>query len=684
MRADDLQKYRPQADSYIGINIPGEEINMASITSSGIGSGIDINSLVSQLVSAERDPAVSRLDSRETNLKAQISGLGSLKSALSTFQSALAELKKTDSFQSTKATVTDDTLFTATSDNGAQAGSYNIKVEQLAQAQRLATPAAETFASTSAVVGSGTLTFQFGTYNDSDNSFAVNPNKSVQTVTIDPANNTLAGVCDAINKADIGVTANIVNDGNGYRLVVGSKDSGAANALKITASDASLSLLSFDPTNSTDRTTKQTVAAADAKIVVDGLAVTSASNTVKEVVPGVTLNLKATGSATTLTVEQDTSEITKAVESFVKGYNNLMGTIKSLTASGLNGGKQGALANDSSVRSVAGRLRSMLGSAVAGLSGSVRSLADLGISTQRDGTLNLDSTKLEKAVSTNVNDVAALFARSGQTTDPLIRYVSAKSDTQPGSYAVAVTQLATQGSYTGSTASLSVGTSDATFSLKVDGVASGSITLAEHDYIDGADLAAELQSHINGDSALKAAGTSVTVAYADGKFTFTSNRYGASSSVEFTAVGAGVQDALGVSVSKGETGKDVQGTIGGIEATGSGRRLTGTGNAAGLAVEVLGGGIGERDKVSLSDGLAQRLDDLLTDVLGSDGPLSGRTESLNKQVDRLSDERDKLDTRMTALEARYKAQFMAMDTLVGQLTATSNYLTQQFNNSNSN
>ncbi|MBL8259489.1 MAG: flagellar filament capping protein FliD [Candidatus Competibacteraceae bacterium] len=648
---------------------------MAGISASGLGSGIDINGLVSQLVAAQRQPMDQRLSARETKLKAQISGLGTFKSALSTFQNALSNLKKTDAFQIMKAAVSDEKAFTATAANGAQTGTYAIKVDQLAQAHRLATPAAQAFASTSATVGSGTLTVQFGTYDSAANSFAANASKSTQSIVI-PANSTLAGARDAINKADVGVVANIVNDGNGYRLVIGSKDSGAANSLKITASDPSLSLLSFDPTNAADRTDKQTQAAADAKIVVDGLSVSSASNTLKEVIPGVTLNLKTAGTASTLALEQNNAEITKGIEAFVKGYNDLLGSVKTLTASGANGGKQGALANDSSVRSVAGQLRGMLGSAVAGLSGSVRSLGDLGISTERDGTLKLNSAKLQEAVASNAGDVAALFARSGQTTDPQIRYVGATSETQGGQYDIAVAKLATRGRYAGAPADLNVGAADAAFSLKVDGVASGSIALTAGTYT-GTDLAAELQSRINGDSALKAAGANVTVSYANSALTFSSNRYGASSTIEFTAVGAGASGAIGASVGAGEAGEDVQGSVGGVAATGSGRRLTATGSAAGLAIEVSGGAVGDRGKVSLTDGLASRLDNLLTDILASDGPLSGRTESLNKQMKNLGNEREAVDRRMDVMEARYRAQFTAMDQLVSQLSATGSFLTQQ-------
>ena len=155
-------------------------------------------------------------------------------------------------------------------------------------------------------------------------------------------------------------------------------------------------------------------------------------------------------------------------------------------------------------------------------------------------------------------------------------------------------------------------------------------------------------------------------------------QYGSRSSIEFTAVGATIQGALGFAIGAGTTGRDVQGTLDGATASGSGRKLTATtGDATGLAVDVLGGATGARGKVSLSDGIAQRLDTLLGDTLGGEGPLQTRTESLSRQIDQIGDERDRLDVRMSSLEARYKTQFASMDKLVSRLTSTGSYLTQQ-------
>ena len=671
---------------------------MASITSAGIGSGIDINGLVTQLVTAERQPVAARFNQREAALQTRISALGSFKSALSQFQSALSGLKNADTFKSgASATSGNEKLFTATASAGAPAGSYSVTVEQLAQSQRLATDANHRFQSLTDVVGTGTLTFQFGTYGGTAGSptFTANPDKAVKTVTIDASNNTLSGVAKAINDAKIGVQASVINDGGGYRLVLGSTATGAANNLKITVADgdsnstdmAGLSLLAHDPTlvdGAAGKNLTQTVAGQDARAIIDGLTVTGASNTLSQAIPGVTLTLKSKDTApATLTVAQNNGAIGDGIESFVKAYNELASTVKALTSYDAETKRGGALQGDFSVRAIFGQLRSELNKAVKGASSQFDSLADLGITTQRDGTIALDSAKLQKAIETDAQGVANLFARAGRATDPQANYVGATSDSKAGDYGLTVSQLATQGSYTGTAVaagSFAIDGGNNTFALKVNGTQSGTITLTQGTFTS-VQLAAELQSRINGDSALQAASASVSVSFSAtaSQFAFTSATYGAASNVEFTAVGASTQATLGFGVGAGTAGQDVRGTLGDNPATGAGRKLTGSeGGAKGISVEVLGGVVGDRGKVSLSDGLAQRLDNLLSDLLGGDGPLSDRIDNLSKQVDRIDDQRKTLDDRMTALEKRYRAQFTAMDKLVSQLTATGNYLTQQF------
>ncbi|MBZ0149361.1 MAG: flagellar filament capping protein FliD, partial [Pseudorhodoplanes sp.] len=202
-----------------------------ALSSPGIGSGLDINGLVSQLMALEQRP-LSLLNTKEAKLQAQLSAYGSLKGALSSFQSAVAALATPARFTAVKASVADGTIFSASAAATASASSYSVEVQTLAQAQKLKSG---TFAATSTSVGSGTLTIQFGTY--SGGSFTLNPEKSAKTISIASGQASLAGVRDAINAADAGVSASIINDGSGYRLVVASKDAGLANALKISVAD---------------------------------------------------------------------------------------------------------------------------------------------------------------------------------------------------------------------------------------------------------------------------------------------------------------------------------------------------------------------------------------------------------------------------------------------------------------
>ena len=663
---------------------------MASITTAGVSSGLDINSIVSQLITAERAPATNRLDTQEAKLQAQLSAIGTFKGALSDFQSALVGVNSATKFQSLTAKASNEALFSASTTSAAQAGSYSIKVTQLAQAQKLVTGEDQRFAAVTDTVGTGTLTFQFGT--TVNNTFTENTAKASKTIVIDASNNTLAGLRDAINKANIGVRANIINDGNGYRLSIGVTDTGIANSLKIGVTEGSQTglsqLLAYDPAGTKNMT--EIITAQNALLKVDGLDVISNSNSVVGVVPGVTLNLKSAQASTdtpaTLTVAQDSDTTSKAVESFVTAYNKLMETSKSLTYYNAKTGEKGALLGDASVRSIISRVRNLLTGLVPGATGSLHSLTDAGISLQSDGTLKLDSDKLQTALAADPQAVAGLFSRVGRTSDPLVSFSSAANTSAAGTYAINITKLATQATYQGDSIDSPPEVfnidADSSFAIKVNGKTSAAITVPSGDYT-GTELAALLQSRINADSNLQSASASVSVSYETNRFAFTSNTYGSASTVEFTQASTSIQ-GLGIHTGQQAKGQDVAGTIGQETATGIGHKLTGIGAAAGIAVEILGGATGSRGTVSISDGVAQRLDSLIGDFLGNDGPLSNRTESLNKQVDRLSDERDKLDTRMTALEARYKAQFMAMDKLVGQLTATSNYLTQQFNNSNDN
>lgn len=663
---------------------------MASIISSGIGSGLDINGLVTQLVAAEGQPASLRLNRQEAVLQAKLSATGVLKSALAEFQSAMQGLADLSKFQSVTATSGNSDLFTAAAADGAVAGAHSVKVVNLAQAQKLASKA---FTNSTDAVGTGTLTFSFGTYNSTANTFTANPDKASQSVVIGSANNSLEGIRDAVNKAGIGVTASIVDDGSGKRLVFASNDSGVANSLKITVSgdsvgsnvdDAGLSQLAFDPTAAglgSGKNLTETVAAKDAKIEVDGLTITRPNNTITGVIEGVTLTLKKEDATSTvsLSVAKNPALVSTKVGEFVSSFNKLKNVLKNLTKFDAKTGEKGELLGDATLRGIEAQIRRLFTAPVEGVTGSFRSLASIGITTQSDGALKLDTTALTKAIDADSDAVARLFAKSGVTTDALVKFSTSTDASLAGTFAVNLTQLATQGKLTGSATAgfpLTIDGANDNFTLKVDGISSGTISLTQGSFASGAALAAEIQSRVNGDGALKAAGASVAVSFVTNHFEITSTRYGSASKVEILTVDSN-SSSLGFSAGAGADGVDVAGTLGGVAATGSGQTLTGTGAAAGIAITVLGGALGERGAVSFARGVSVKLDALLKETLGADSGLTSKIEGLNKQISRIGDQREILDRRLTALQERFRAQFTALDSLLGRLQSTSTFLAQQ-------
>lgn len=673
---------------------------MAGIISSGVGSGIDINNLVSQLVQAEGAPQLNRLNISEAKLQSQLSAVGTLKGSLSDFQSSLTGLVNLSSFQSLTATSGDTTAYTATASADAGSGTHSVKVLNTADAHKLASKA---FADTTAAMGTGSITFQFGTYDSGGNTFTANANKSSSTITIDSSNNSLEGIRSAVNNAKLGVSASIINDGTGNRLVFTSEASGAANSLKISVSgdsdsndsdDAGLSQLAYDPTGAlgTGKNMTQTIAAKDASLTVDGLAITSATNTVNGAIPGVTINLLAssTGEASTLSVSRNTAKITSSIENFVSKYNAFSNTVKNLASYDAETKKGGILLGDATLRNVNNRIRSTLGNIMSGLGGQYDSLVAIGVSAQKDGSLSLDSTKLAAALSNAPDAVGKIFSAAGDTTDALVTYKRSTDYTKDGNYAINITQAATQGLYSGGVATsptLTIDGNNNTFSLNVNGVQSGSISLTQKTYTSNADLAVEMQSRINGDSTLKAKGVSVSVSYDTDHFVFTSSAYGAGSKVNITAVNTNTTADLGLAVGGGSVGKDVEGTIGGKAAAGFGRLLTGTeGDSVGLQVEVRGTATGGRGNVSFNRGIAHQLNTLIGGFLdASTGSISNRTNELNSSIRNITTQRTTVNERLAVVEKRYLTQFNAMDAIVASLKETGSYLTQQFfSNSNSN
>jgi len=483
---------------------------MASIVSSTGASGLPIDSLVTAQMQAEQQP-ITDIKTKISSYNTKLSAYSTLKSGLSTFQTAVDKLATAAKFNAQSVTASDATSISATANGTAVLGNYSVSVTQLATSQKLASPA---YSSATDIVGTGKLTISFGTTGTAPASFTANADKTDITIDITSSNNTLAGIRDAINAKNASVSASIVNDGSGNRLVITSKDTGEVNSLKISVADddgnntdtGGLSALAYDPLASSNNMTQMT-AAKNALLTVDGMSISKASNTVSDVIQGVTLTLKTVTSASnTLSVGTDTDTIQASVQSFVDAYNALNTSMRNLTKFVSAGStSNGALLGDSTARNIMVKLKSML-SASSPTATTYKTLSDIGVSMGSDGSLSLDSTKLQKAITNNVGDVAKLFSPSATSTDPQVTFVGSKDDTASGTYAVNITQLGGNGvnaigtingvtaNTTGSVLTGVIGNGSYGLQLSVTGTATGSrgtVTFSKG-------LAGELSSLLDG------------------------------------------------------------------------------------------------------------------------------------------------------------------------------------------
>lgn len=577
----------------------------------GAGSGVDTAALVSSLVEVERSAPQTRIDTQRTTAETQISDFGLLSSALSVLQDASTTLGESDTFNSKSASFTDSTAFIpSTLEPEAQAGDYSFSIEQLAQSQSLSSNAL--FDETTSAVGEGTLTFDFGAWDPvtppaDPSTFTVNSEIPPQTITIDSTNNTLAGLAQAINDADFGVQASIINDGDGQRLVTRA-DSGLNQQIQITVAESGggatntdnegLSRFAF---NTSAFQLDQNQVGQDAEITVNGLSVTRSTNTIDDVIDGFEFRLAGITEANeviNVSIEEDKSAGEAAVRDFFAAYNTFLDALEPITGFNEETESFGSLANDSLAGSIPGQIRQLLVGTVPGLDSTFTSLTNIGIRTELDGTLSIDEDDFSAAIDDNYELFKNLFIPVTESSTDQIIVNSTGTNTTAGVYDVVITQpptkgnitgadsadnlvselgvavstsaeltgtattaqlsdfAATSGSFTGATATatepldLSGGSSDYEFIISVDGVSSASaISLDTSNYADHDALALGLQTAINNDANI----SGVTVSYDTDHFVFTSATTGADSSIAFSSLGANTAE-LGISATSGVNG----------------------------------------------------------------------------------------------------------------------------------
>jgi flagellar hook-associated protein 2 len=388
-------------------------VSVASNSSAGAagGSVINVSSLVSQLVTATEAPQETLISNQTQQVSSQISALGTLKSALATFQGSLSALDTPSAFQIATAASSDETAFTATASAGAPQGTYTVSVSQLAQAQQLLSgPIAA-----STPIGSGTLTLSLG-----GTSFKVTVG----------ATDTLADIAADINTAggNPGVSATVLQGTDGAHLLLSSSLTGASNTLQVSETDGGNALASL--TYGTGNTANYTeeAAAQDAAFSVSGVAFTSATNTVTDAMSGVTLDLLSpttTGSPATLNIASDTTTLQTNISAFVSAYNTLQSTFATLGGYDASSATAGPMMGNAVLTGIQNQVQQALYSIVATGSPAYNTLASIGITTQSDGTLSLNSGTLSAALGTNFSAVTQLFSGSAGVASTLNTEITA-------------------------------------------------------------------------------------------------------------------------------------------------------------------------------------------------------------------------------------------------------------------
>lgn len=370
---------------------------MASISSAGIGSGLDVNSIVTQLMSIERTP-IRQLQTQATTLQTKLSAYGKVQGAVAAMRDAAAKLTTAGTYSGTTASSSDSTSVGVSASTGAAAGVIGISVSKLATSQSVASSAQPTSAST---IGQGSLTIELGSWNADQSAFSPKSGATAVTINIGAGEDSLAQIRDKINGANAGISASIVTDASGARLVMRSTATGESNGFRVSAAQSSgspgLATLAFDPSAGASAMT-QTQAAGNANVMIDGLAIVSESNTLDSAVTGLTISLnKTTTSAVNLNVASDTTSIKKAVTDFATAYNSLSALLRDQTKYDSATKTAGTLQGDSATVSLQSQLRNILMGSTS-LGGSLSRMADLGLDPGSNGLITVNNSKLDVAV----------------------------------------------------------------------------------------------------------------------------------------------------------------------------------------------------------------------------------------------------------------------------------------------
>jgi flagellar hook-associated protein 2 len=644
-------------------------------------SAIDVESIVQNLMYIEQAP-IRRMESETTTLQSKVSAFQSLNSKLSTLEDTVktilygsgtvpleapysfSERLSGSIFSTCKVSSSDEAAISAVTTDVSATGGYTISVSNLAMAQSSASVNFDDIASVE--TGTGTITITTGSGDP------VN-------ITIDDSNNTLSGIRNAINAANAGVTATIINDGSAspYRLLITADDAGTANAFAIADNLSGGQALGI----------VEMQAAEDAQLVVNGVAITKSTNTVSDVIDGVTLTLKQeTASDVRIDLETDTDAIVDSLKELVNAYNSVSSFINAQFKYNATTESAGVLSGDSTLRSIQSNLQNQILQSVQNQYTNFGVTSQIGLSFNRDGGLELDETKFRDALAENFTDVAALLLGNGTpsggatVTDSRVSYTGKTAATQAGTYDIEITSLAEQAVVTG-IQTITTLANDETLTI-TSGASSTIVNL-----LAGDDLAAVL-SKIN--AALTSEGMDVTAEDdGSGQIQISTDHYGSSYDISVVSdrdTSAGTTGFGTTPVT--DSGADIEGTIGGNSAVGSGLTLTGTAGQPeeGLSLTISQTTTGSYGSVTLAsesegeEGSSILLNlysvlDGITDPLS--GPIHNATDGLNRNIRMIEDRIEAYQTLLDTREALLYAQYQKADEALRLMNVTMSSLSSQ-------
>lgn len=615
------------------------------ISFGGIASGLDTQSIIAALSSINQRP-ISLLEKKRAEFSSLRKRYEELETKLETLRTKARDLATAKDFLAFAASSANTNVVKATANGSAGVGAFDVTVNTMAKAQVSASNGFADFETTSA--GTGTI--------------QITVDGTQHAISIGTGQDTLEGIRDRINAAGIGVSATIVSSGTGatpYQLVLQSEETGTDSAFTV-------DLSSF--TGSLSFTTQQ--AATNASVTVNGMTFQRQTNTISDVVPGVTLDLVSTSaSPVSISVTTDLEEIKKRVQGYVDAHTDLVNFVNN-NIKAVND-KGGPFNGESTVRGIKNRLLSQITSA-GYPGGSLKSLAEIGVKLQNDGTLTFDSAKFDAVAIEKLDDVTNLTTKIGSFFDTAgFTLMKKPQNAAAGNHTVSITQVATKASGVASNPFASGGTLNSdeklTFTL-------GSKTV-EVQLAGGDDIAAAV-TKIN--AALDDADLDVKASDDGGSLKFAATVYGSAASFSVVSdqpagMGSSGVDFGGVTAN----GLDAAGTIGGIALVGEGQVLKGAANSVyeGLEFRHTGAAAGSSVLTLGADGFFVKLEDSLDEMLAAvSGPVAARLDGLDDRMDDIDDRIASLEERNERFEEILRARFTALEEVMGRFQAQSNFL----------